>query len=263
MSFNWRGATAGLLGEGGRQLGIGADKLGRLEEKKLQDSIDTRREQAKLTREKSLQVLGYSESGAPVTRQEYESIEGEKPPLYERGLGRDKPVVDKGPQSAIGKKYKDLTEIVGKEKALDIIKDEIKGKKAKVSAADQKWLYVQEHGSSADKLAAAGGLKPDKPKVTKPDYTQGQALEKIANVDKQIGKIQAGERVDDKMFDEMKDIDPLFAGMFGNKKDMSPEDKKKVIASLIKFRNHLTTFLPESKPSVLLNDDMSNYEKAH
>lgn len=80
-SFNWTGAMSGLLGEGGRQAGIYADKLGRLDEIKLKAEYDERRERAKLVRDKALKDYQYDiDSRAAETKHGYAmEIEGLKP----------------------------------------------------------------------------------------------------------------------------------------------------------------------------------------
>lgn len=59
MGFNFAGAMEGLLGAGAQQAGLYADRLGKLEETKLQNDYDARREQAKLVRDKALKDYQY------------------------------------------------------------------------------------------------------------------------------------------------------------------------------------------------------------
>lgn len=89
MSFNWKGATAGLLGEVGNQAINKSNKMYALEEKKLAEDIANRKEAAALAKERSMKLLGFNEAGKPVSQGEYDSA-AEKPLLYQKGLSRDK-----------------------------------------------------------------------------------------------------------------------------------------------------------------------------
>lgn len=264
MGFNWRTAFTGLLAEGGRQTGMHAERLGRLEEKKLQDQIDSRREESQLTKAKSLQVFGYTEEGRPVTRGEYEEIpEGDKPILYAKGLDREKPKEEKGPQSAIGKKYQDLVGILGKEKALEVVEDELKKEGKKISTADKKWLHVQKHGTPEQKMEAAGGGKPTK--EDKPEMSKGKVLKEIATVTKTIETIDAGKAISGDAYKELLASSPVIAALIDPGKELSGPAKERVIKKFTDYLNHLEGIVEESKgetipaPSGLLTDKPVDY----
>ena len=83
----------------------------------------------------------------------------------------------------------------------------------------------------------------------KPEYKPGQALEKIANVDKAIGNLQKGERMTDDLYGEMVRLDPMIASLLNNNKAMQPEDRQRAVASLVEFRKYLEGFKPQQQSS--------------
>jgi hypothetical protein len=59
MAFNWQGATAGLLGEFGNQTALWAKRQDEIEERKLAEQREIRREEAAFTRQKALAEMGW------------------------------------------------------------------------------------------------------------------------------------------------------------------------------------------------------------
>lgn len=278
MSFNWQSAAAYGLGELGNQANAQADRLSRLEEKRLEEEIANRREEAKLTRERALQVLGYDEGGVPVYRGDYENMpEEERPILYSKGKERAEDKVvgytkEGGP--VLASEYKEGMELY--EKPLD----REKPKEAKVIGWDAQgrpvtedtWdgqtpLYekgLERKGGEKDEIigydaegrpifkSAYDGKQPvyKDPKKRKeegdPEYKPGQALEKIAQIDKTIATLKAGDSLSASQVDSIIAENPELAAFMGaSGKKMDPADRDKAIASLMEQRQYLMQFAPK------------------
>jgi hypothetical protein len=228
MGFNLKGAVGGLLSETGVQANKMADRMYSLEEKRLEQEGLDRRERAKIVREGALQAYGYTKSGIPVTKEEYEALpdneDGTRPLLYDKALDREKPVKPKDApdrRGTTGKEYDDLVKIYGEEKAKEILDENRAAKNREKSG------------------------KPEKPEVS-----EKEALKGIASATKALGDLRKGDKINTEDYKALVKDQPMLAMFLSDKKEMSQEDREKAVQSLEEYISYLEGFKPKStRPS--------------
>lgn len=269
MGFNYQGATAGLLAVGGRLATNEAYRLEDIENRKIEDAAEGRRQEALLKKKMSLEVLGYTQEGAPVTREEYEGApEGSKPILYSGGLKREKAKEEKPHEykSEWGKNYADAKASGKSDEEAVKFADE-KTKKEPDQPDDKltgKYFYKIEGGQPIkqsdywnmpeDKRPKVAEKAPDGSQPDKAREKEGKARKEIVRVNQAIARLKAGNPVDSDTIKSLSEVSPelaAVASIMGGGKEVDKESRDRAIKSLEEYRDFLTQDIPKVEPGIL------------
>jgi hypothetical protein len=91
--------------------------------------------------------------------------------------------------------------------------------------------------------------------LAKPEIKPSSALKEIAAIDMQIGNLKKGNMLTEEGMSGILEKMPELAPFINTKAEMSPEDKQRVINSLMRHRNYLSQFIPGENNGTISEED--------